>query len=72
MAFALYRHHLVVEGGGAVALAALLQGKVRGLGESVVLVLSGGNVEIPLLLEIAQQRTQERWSLRQLHQAPTA
>ncbi|MGD2176560.1 MAG: hydroxyectoine utilization dehydratase EutB [Anaerolineae bacterium] len=54
MAFALDRHHLVVEGGGAVALAAILQGKVMGLGESVVVVLSGGNVEIPLLLKIAQ------------------
>jgi threonine dehydratase len=52
MASALEHHHLVVEGGGAVALAALLQGKVRGPGENVVVVLSGGNVEIPLLLEI--------------------
>ncbi len=54
MAFALERQHLVVEGGGAVALAALLQGKVTRLGENVVVVLSGGNVEISLLLEIAQ------------------
>jgi threonine dehydratase len=55
MAFALDRHHLVVEGGGAVALAALLQGRVTELGENVVVVLSGGNVEIPLLLEVAQR-----------------
>jgi threonine dehydratase len=56
MAFALDRHHQVVEGGGAVALAALLQGKVRRLGEKVGIVLSGGNVEIPLLMEIAKHR----------------
>jgi threonine dehydratase len=56
MVFALERQRLVVEGGGAVALAALLQGKVRGVGENVVVVLSGGNVEIPLLLEIAHRR----------------
>jgi len=55
MAFALKRHRLVVEGGGAVGLAALQQGKVTGLGETIVVVLSGGNVEIPLLLEIAQR-----------------
>jgi threonine dehydratase len=55
MAFALERQRLVVEGGGAVALAALLQGKVTRLGENVVVVLSGGNVEMPLLLEIAQR-----------------
>jgi threonine dehydratase len=56
MVFALERQRLVVEGGGAVALAALLQGKVTGAGENVVVVLSGGNVEIPLLLETAHRR----------------
>jgi threonine dehydratase len=60
MVFALERQRLVVEGGGAVALAALLHGKVRGPGENVVVVLSGGNVAIPLLLEIARQRSQVR------------
>lgn len=54
MAFGLAQHHIVVEGGGAVALAALLYGKVKDLGRHVVVVISGGNVEIPLLLEIAQ------------------
>jgi threonine dehydratase len=58
MVFAFERQRLVVEGAGAVALAALLQGKVMGLRKNVVVILSGGNVEIPLLLEIAQQRTQ--------------
>ncbi len=56
MTFALEHHHLVVEGGGAVALAALLYGKVTEIGRNVVVVISGGNVEIPRLLEIAQRR----------------
>jgi len=54
MAFALTCHHLVVEGGGAVALAALLSNKVEVVGTEVAVVLSGGNVHIPTLMEIAQ------------------
>jgi len=54
MLFALEEHHLVVEGAGAVGIAALLQRKVRGLGRTVAVVVSGGNVEIPLLLELAR------------------
>jgi threonine dehydratase len=38
------RHQLVVEPGGAAALAALLAGKVEA-GEGTVIVLSGGNVD---------------------------
>lgn len=52
MALALLRHHLVVEGGGAVGVAALLQRRVAELGHHVVVVLSGGNVDVPLLLEL--------------------
>ncbi|MES2120970.1 MAG: threonine/serine dehydratase [Pseudomonadota bacterium] len=44
MRFAWDRHGLVVEPGGAVALAALLVGKVAPL-EDTVVVLSGGNVD---------------------------
>jgi threonine dehydratase len=54
MALALEEHHLVVEGGGAVGIAALLSDKVRELGSNVAVVLSGSNVDIPILLEIAQ------------------
>lgn len=54
MAFALENHHLVVEGGGAVGVAALLHERVRELGRNVAVVLSGGNVDIPLLLKVAQ------------------
>jgi len=56
MAFALEEHYQVVEGGGAVALAALMSGKVEDVGENVVVVISGGNVDLPLLLEIAEQQ----------------
>ncbi|QNM83974.1 threonine/serine dehydratase [Sphingomonas sabuli] len=42
--FAWDKHQLVVEPGGAVALAALLAGKV-GVGEATVAVLSGGNID---------------------------
>jgi threonine dehydratase len=42
--FAWKRHQLVVEPGGAAALAALLSGKVAPLDDTVV-VLSGGNID---------------------------
>jgi threonine dehydratase len=42
--FAWRQHQLVVEPGGAVALAAVMAGKVR-LQEDSVIVLSGGNVD---------------------------
>lgn len=55
MAFALYEHHLVVEGAGAVGIAALQAEKVEVAGENVALIISGGNVDIPQLLQVAQQ-----------------
>jgi len=54
MTFALEEHHLVVEGGGAVGIAALQSEKVRDLGKNVAVVLSGSNVDIPVLLEAAR------------------
>ncbi len=56
MAFALEELRLVVEGGGAVGLAALLHGKLKQVGNSVAVVVSGGNVDVPVLLEIAEGR----------------
>ena len=53
MAFALREYHLVVEGGGAVGIAALLSDKVRKLGHNVAVVLSGSNVDIPILMKTA-------------------
>jgi threonine dehydratase len=55
MAYALEEYHLVVEGGGAVGIAALLSEKVKDLGQNVAVVLSGSNVDIPILLEAVQK-----------------
>jgi threonine dehydratase len=55
MAFALEKHHLVVEGAGAVGIAALLYRRVREVGRNVVAVVSGSGVGLPLLLKVAQE-----------------
>ncbi|AZG17358.1 threonine/serine dehydratase [Cupriavidus pauculus] len=52
--FALDELRLLVEPGGAVALAALLAGKIDLAGRDAVLVLSGGNVDLPLLHTMLQ------------------
>ena len=44
--------HLVLEPGGAVALAALLSGKVQ-LGKRTAITLSGGNVDPDLFARMA-------------------
>ncbi|MES2976343.1 MAG: threonine/serine dehydratase [Pseudomonadota bacterium] len=49
MVFALEELHLVVEPGGAVALAALLSGRVTLGDKDAIVVLSGGNVDLPML-----------------------
>ena len=54
MTFALDKEHLVVEGGGAVGIAALLAGKVNNLGPNVAVVISGSNVNMSTLIEVAQ------------------
>jgi threonine dehydratase len=56
MVFMLEKQHLVVEGAGAVGIAALLHHKVTNLGRNVAVVVSGGNVDIPSLLEIVRHR----------------
>lgn len=56
MLFALREHHLLVEGAGAAGIAALLSGKLPMVEGSVVVVVSGGNVDLPLLLELAEGR----------------
>jgi threonine dehydratase len=47
----LERAKLVVEGAGAVGVAALLSGKIRGSGP-VAIVLSGGNIDPTLLISV--------------------
>jgi threonine dehydratase len=49
MAFAFRELKLVVEPGGAVPLAAVLSGKVEAAGQTIALVLSGGNVDAATL-----------------------
>lgn len=49
VAFAFNELKLTVEPGGAVGLAALLSGKVAARGDTVVIVLSGGNIDPPVL-----------------------
>ncbi len=60
MAFVLVKHHIAVEGGGAVGIAALLNDKVQELGQNVAVVLSGGNVDSSLLLEVTKRCRHER------------
>ncbi|MCL4766710.1 MAG: threonine/serine dehydratase [Hyphomicrobiaceae bacterium] len=55
MRFAFTELKLVVEPGGAAALAAVLTGKVPVLGRTVACVLSGGNVDPALFAEIIQE-----------------
>ncbi len=52
MRFAFRHLKLVVEPGGAVALAAVLAGRVDTSGMTTVVVLSGGNVDVELFAEI--------------------
>ncbi|MEM8546684.1 MAG: threonine/serine dehydratase [Pseudomonadota bacterium] len=47
--YAYRRLRLVLEPGGAVALAALLSGKVAATGKRTVAILSGGNIDDPML-----------------------
>jgi threonine dehydratase len=54
MVFLLERSKLVVEGAGAVGVAALLAGKLPA-GGTTVIVLSGGNVGAGLLAEVARR-----------------
>jgi threonine dehydratase len=50
----LERTKLVVEGAGALGLAALLTGAIRPAGRETVIVLSGGNIDINLLANVVQ------------------
>ncbi|MDR6522607.1 threonine dehydratase [Variovorax paradoxus] len=52
MRFALEELRIVAEPGGSVALAALLAGCLQLDGRSAVIVVSGGNVDLPLLQSV--------------------
>ena len=57
MRFAFQHLKLVVEPGGAAALAAILAGKLDTAGKTTVAVLSGGNVDYALYAEIQRELT---------------
>lgn len=56
MVYLLRTHHLAVEGGGAVGVAALLAGRIPGDGETAI-VLSGANVDAAALARMVLERT---------------
>ena len=54
--YLLEREKTVVEGAGAVAVAALLQKKVRGLeGKKTVSIISGGNIDVNLVARVIER-----------------
>lgn len=50
--FAFKHLKLVIEPGGAVALAAVLAGKLNTVGKTTAIVLSGGNIDVELFADI--------------------
>ena len=49
--------HNLVEGAGAAALAALLQERDSAAGKQVAVILSGGNIDLPLFAEVLAGKT---------------
>ena len=56
MRFAFRHLKLVVEPGGAVALAAVLAGKIDTADKTTALVLSGGNVDFEMFAAVQEER----------------
>lgn len=54
MVYSLRSERMVVEGGGAVGIAAVLSGKVAVTGRKVTVVVSGGNADMTVLEELAR------------------
>lgn len=52
IAFLHHEHHQVVEGSGAIGVAALLAGKISIEGKRVGVVISGGNIDKKRLMEV--------------------
>ena len=51
----LERNKLMVEGAGAVGLAALLNGRVKGLSGKTVALLSGGNIDVKTIAVVVER-----------------
>lgn len=56
MVHAMREERQVVEGGAAVGIAALLAGKVSQPGKAIVVVVSGGNVDVGKLTQLCSQQ----------------
>lgn len=54
MAFLLTEHRLVVEGAGAVGVAALMTGQAGAAGENIAVIISGNNIQIPQFISAVQ------------------
>ena len=52
MVFMLKEHKVVVEGAGAVGVAALLHNKILNLGENAAVVVSGSGVDIEMIVDL--------------------
>jgi threonine dehydratase len=55
IAFMHREHRMIVEGAGAVGVAALLSGRVKCGGRKTGVIISGGNIDADKLLEIAEK-----------------
>ncbi|MDZ7704045.1 MAG: hydroxyectoine utilization dehydratase EutB [Trueperaceae bacterium] len=62
MAFAFYEHGVVLEGAGAVGIAALLRGKVANVGRRVAVLACGRNVDPNRFLAVLAQHPPETFS----------
>lgn len=56
MYYAFKNHRVVVEGGGAVGLGAMLAGKIAARGKHIAIVVSGGNVDIPTFVKVIKEQ----------------
>ena len=56
MRFAFAHFKMVVEPGGAVALAAILSGKIDTAGKTTAIVFTGGNVDVDVFASIQSGR----------------
>ncbi|MFC7395399.1 hydroxyectoine utilization dehydratase EutB [Scopulibacillus cellulosilyticus] len=54
MAFMLEQHRMVIEGAAAAGVAAVLEGKITGGDGDLAIVISGNNVSLSTLIEIAK------------------
>lgn len=60
MLFALDKHNLVVEGGGAVGIAALKHNRIADTGRNIAVIISGGNLDMGILEGVLSTRHPEQ------------